>query len=408
MAVPIKMLSGNTTGKKVETAEPLVAESQADAPFELPKEYVLESSEPASEPKSSLEEEPFALKESDIVGDKTDDAEAPIATQVQNQFDFGTPEMVFDAGPEPETEELSEDELEEESEEELKITELEDVTKLKSMSASFLEAAAERTKSGRIRPRRRKRRGKGEWWTQIFNDEYLALLPPYTSRDTRREVDFIQQTLGIEAGGLILDLACGAGRHAVGIAQRNYRVVGVDLSLSMLARAGELAQEAEQKINFIHGDMRDLGFDRTFDGVYCVDTSLGYFDEPTNQKVLEGVFRALKPGAPFLIEIANRDFVIAQQPNMTWFQADNLVCMEETDFNYINSRLYITRQVIMGDNQSQSRYNFSIRLYSLHEIGLMLHHAGFAVTKVSGHHATPGAFFGGDSSKIIILAERRS
>jgi SAM-dependent methyltransferase len=254
----------------------------------------------------------------------------------------------------------------------------------------------------------RKSRGKKrEWWATIFDDEYLMLLPERSPYEQQKQIDFIQRYLGLPPGALLLDLACGNGRNSIGMAQRNYRIVGVDLSLSMLARAGDAAQEAGQKINFIHGDMRDLGFDKTFDGVFSLDTSFGYFDEPTNIKVLQGIYRALKPGGTFLLELANRDFVIRQQPNMVWFQMDNMVCMEETDFNYINNRLYISRQLIIGDNEKQSKHEFSLRLYSLHEIGQLLHLAGFAVIKVSGHRATPGAFFGPESSKLIIIAERR-
>ncbi|MBN2531101.1 MAG: class I SAM-dependent methyltransferase [Deltaproteobacteria bacterium] len=254
---------------------------------------------------------------------------------------------------------------------------------------------------------RKSRTKKREWWATIFDDEYLMLLPERSAYEQQKQIDFIQRTLGLPPGALLLDLACGNGRNSIGMAQRNYRIVGVDLSLSMLARAGDAAQEAGQKINFIHGDMRDLGFDKTFDGVFSMDTSFGYFDEPTNMRVLQGIYRALKPGGTFLLELANRDFVIRQQPNMVWFQMDNMVCMEETDFNYINNRLYISRQLIIGDNSRQSKHEFSLRLYSLHEIGQLLHQAGFAVVKVSGHRATPGAFFGPESSKLIIVAERR-
>jgi hypothetical protein len=86
---------------------------------------------------------------------------------------------------------------------------------------------------------------------------------------------------------------------------------------------------------------------------------------------------------------------------------DGVVCMEETDFNYINSRLYVTRQLILNNGTRQKKHEYSVRLYSLHEVGQLLHNAGFAVTKVSGHHATPGSFFGTDSPSIFIVAERR-
>ena len=255
-------------------------------------------------------------------------------------------------------------------------------------------------------PRTRRKRGhRKEWWASIFDDDYLSLLPGNTARKDRRTVDFVEQSFGLAANSLVLDLACGNGRHAVDMARRGYRVVGVDLSLPMLAQAGELAQEADQKINFIHGDMRDLGFDKTFDAVYCIGTSFGYFDDPTNFKVLEGVARALKPGAPFLLDVANRDYVISQVPQLTWFEGNGSVCMEETHFNFINSRLYVARQLIIEKEGRQVKHELSLRLYSLHELGLMLHNAGFRVSRISGHTATPGAFFGPDSTRTIILAE---
>jgi SAM-dependent methyltransferase len=223
----------------------------------------------------------------------------------------------------------------------------------------------------------------------------------------RREVDAIEKGLNAKKGSLILDLACGDGHHTVGMSRRGYRMVGVDLSLPMLARAGESAQEADQKINFIHGDMRDLGFDKTFDGVYCVGTSFGYFDEQTNRKVLEGIFRALKPGAPFFLEVANRDHAISDQPNLTWFEGHGSVCMEETSVNYLNSRLNVVRQLIMGDNARSIRHEISVRLYSLHELGALFTSTGFAVSQISGNSAAPGAFFGVDSPLIIISASRR-
>ncbi|MCP4676265.1 MAG: class I SAM-dependent methyltransferase [Deltaproteobacteria bacterium] len=332
--------------------------------------------------------------------------------QEKDKEDHGSPDAVFDETIQEIEEEIDVDVAEteepreadsDEAEEEIDLDEAEEMTD----SARMPVPPAARVSGGRTPRIRRRRKRPREWWSDIFDDDYLSLLPASAARDTRREVDFIEKNLSVNKESLILDLACGNGRHAVGMSRRGYRIVGVDLSLPMLARAGEAAQEADQKINFIHGDMRDLGFDQTFDGIYCVGTSFGYFDEPTNQKVLEGVAKALKPGAPFLLEVANRDHAIADQPNLTWFEGDGSVCMEETNFNFINSRLYVARQLIMGESGRQVKHELSIRLYSLHELGMMLHKAGLAVSQVAGHSATPGAFFGADSAYIIILASRR-
>jgi hypothetical protein len=80
--------------------------------------------------------------------------------------------------------------------------------------------------------------------------------------------------------------------------------------------------------------------------------------------------------------------------------------MEESDFNYFNARLTVKRTLMREDGrQSQSEY--SVRLYSLHELGQLMQQAGFRVIEVSGQEAIRGTFFGANSPRILLLAERR-
>jgi hypothetical protein len=44
----------------------------------------------------------------------------------------------------------------------------------------------------------------------------------------------------------------------------------------------------------------------------------------------------------------------------------------------------------------------------VHELGQLLKQAGFGIKEVSGQEATRGLFFGSQSSRIIMLAERRT
>jgi SAM-dependent methyltransferase len=258
---------------------------------------------------------------------------------------------------------------------------------------------------GKQPQRKRRRRGRRAWWEELFDDEYIRSLPRYTSEQARAEADFVERALGLQRGARVLDLACGPGRQAVELASRGYEVVALDLSLPMLARAGDTAQERGTKLNFIQGDMRELQFETSFDGVYNVGTSFGYFDDETNAKVLQGVFRALKPGGRFLLEMCNRDYILRGNPNATWFEGDDRQFLEETDFNYLTSRLVVKRSWATADAE-QEAVEYSIRLFSLHEMGQILHQNRFRVIEVSGCAATPGVFFGCESPKIIVVAEK--
>ncbi len=252
-------------------------------------------------------------------------------------------------------------------------------------------------------PSRRRQR---PWWEDLFDDDFIRTMDHTDAKVIRREADFIESCLGLEKGATILDLACGTGRHAVELASRGYGVVGYDLSLNMLALAADEAQGRSQKLNFLQGDMREMAFDQVFDGLYSWATSFGYFDDDKNLDVLRRMHRALRIGGILVLDIINRDYVAPRQPSLVWFEGDGCVCMDEMQVDSFTSRLKVKRTAMFDDGRSRE-IDYSIRLYALHEIGKMMHDADFKVVEVSGHPAHPGVFFGSESPRLIIVAERK-
>ncbi len=252
-----------------------------------------------------------------------------------------------------------------------------------------------------VKPETKKR----PWWEEVFSEDFIRTMDQAKPTYIQREVNFIEESLGVEKGAVVLDLACGTGSHAVELASRGYSVVGFDLSLAMLARASDEAQERGQKLNFLQGDMREMAFEEMFDGIYCWSTSFGYFDEEKNIEVLARTHRALRHGGMLLIDIINRDFIAPRQPSLVWFEGDGCVCMDEMHVDFFTSRLKVKRTVMFEDGRTRE-VDYSIRVYNLHELGKMMHDVGFRVVQVTGHQAHPGVFFGSESPRIIILAER--
>jgi len=250
------------------------------------------------------------------------------------------------------------------------------------------------------------RKKKRQWFEELFNDDFARTMPRLDPRFLEREVGFIEDALGCDKGATVLDLGCGPGEQAVALASRGYEVIGVDLSLAMLARASDEAAEKGQRINFLQGDMRDLTFDEAFDGIYCFNTTFGYFDDGKNAEVIQKIHKALRRGGRFLLDVVNRDYIAPRTPSMVWFEGDGCVCMDEVQLNGLNSRLVIKRTMMMEDGR-QREIEYSIRLYALHELGKLLHENGFRVAEVSGDTSTPGSYFGSESPRILILAEKR-
>ena len=254
------------------------------------------------------------------------------------------------------------------------------------------------------RPRRPKR--SKPWFEEVFDEDYLRTLPFMRADQTLREVEFISDALRIAPGSEILDIACGYGRHAIELVQRGYNVTGLDLSLPLLLRAADESKRRALSVNFVHADMREMAFEKQFDGAYSMLTSFGYFDEDTNLRVAERIGRALKPGARFLLDVVNRDYVVSDLPMRVWWEGTGCVVLEEVDFNFHTSRIVTHRSIVFEDGR-QLEQEISVRAYSLHEIGRLLRQAGFRVMDVSGGLNTRGQFFGNASRSLLIVAEKR-
>ncbi|MDB4979731.1 MAG: Methyltransferase type 11 [Myxococcales bacterium] len=255
------------------------------------------------------------------------------------------------------------------------------------------------------RPRRPKR--SKPWFEEVFDEDYLRTLPFMSGEQTLREVEFIEASLAARPGARILDIGCGYGRHAIELVQRGLDVTGLDLSLPLLIRAADEAQKRALSVNFVHADMREMAFNEEFDGVTCMLTSFGYFDEDANMRVAENIARALKPGGRFLLDLVNRDYIVGDLPSRVWWEGNGCVVLEEVDFNFHTSRILTHRSIVFEDGR-QLEQELSIRAYSLHEIGRLLRQAGFRVIDISGGLATRGQFFGSTSRNLMILSEKRT
>lgn len=98
-------------------------------------------------------------------------------------------------------------------------------------------------------------------------------------------------------GERILDLGCGDGALTVKLVELGCDVVGVDSSAELITAARARGLDARLI------DARKLTFAEEFDAVFS-NAALHWIDRP--DAVLDGVWRALKPGARFVAEMGGR------------------------------------------------------------------------------------------------------
>jgi SAM-dependent methyltransferase len=107
----------------------------------------------------------------------------------------------------------------------------------------------------------------------------------------------------------VLDVACGVGTQALGLAQLGYELTASDISVAELERAGREASARGLSISFSVADMRDLSphHDRQFDLVIACDNSVPHLLSDDDLLIaFREFFKRTRPGGGCLISV--RDY----------------------------------------------------------------------------------------------------
>jgi len=235
------------------------------------------------------------------------------------------------------------------------------------------------------------------WYREWFGEEYLELYAHRNRDEAERQADFVEAQIGKPEPRAVLDLGCGAGRHTDVLRGRGHRVLGTDLSLTLLARRPDLPRVA--------GDMRRLPFrGESFDWVLNFFTSFGYFEsERENFQVLEEVVRILTPGGGFLIDLMNPEPVISNLQATETFTTDGRTVDIERWYDpqarRVNKRIHITRP-----DRPDRTFLESVRAYRAEEVEIGLQWAGLQVTGTYGNFL--GDPYDRDSERLIVVARK--
>jgi SAM-dependent methyltransferase len=245
-----------------------------------------------------------------------------------------------------------------------------------------------------------------QWYKIYFGEDYLQKNEPVlTPERTQREVDGIVNLLALPQASSILDLCCGHGRHAIPLAQRGYKVTGQDLSEVFLREAEKEAQVQDVHVHWLNGDMRNIPFEKEFDAVINIFTAFGYLeDQGEDQKVLQQVSKALKPGGLFLLETLHREGLMRNYaPQLISHYPDGLIVLEERRFDLLTSSNEVKVTMLFSDGQRRE-YNHSLRVYTLTELAQMLAVAGLQVKAFYG--GWDGSTLTMDSFRLILLSQK--
>jgi len=251
-----------------------------------------------------------------------------------------------------------------------------------------------------------------KWWQYIFDETYLisdarSVCCPET---TSAEVDMVEETLGLNFVDQILDLCGGQGRHAIELLKRGYKnVTVVDYSQVLLRVGLKSAARVGCGVSFCRGDARELGLaDSIFDAVLVMGNSFGYFeDDSQNQRILEEIYRLLKPGGKLLLDLIHSDYARQQFKPSSWHEAneDMVVCRQRK----LRKDGVMVREIVLSKGRGLIREaTYFARLFQPQELAVLLAASGFQQVNCRGAfvaHSIPDDY-GLLANRMLVTAEK--
>lgn len=181
--------------------------------------------------------------------------------------------------------------------------------------------------------------------------------------------------------GLIVDLGCGSGLSAREFTKAGYRVLGVDISESLIAIAQNRVPDAEFRVESLF--KTDIP---SCNAVISIGECLNYlFDTDNNHKMLVKLFHriytALTPSGVFIFDIAEPGQVIPNSKTKGFTEGKDwivLVEKEEEQEQAILSRRIITLRRV-GEHYRRDDEVHHLQLYEATDIAQKLRKVGFQV-----------------------------
>lgn len=241
------------------------------------------------------------------------------------------------------------------------------------------------------------------WFTDWFNSSYYHAL--YQHRDDTEALQFIHNLLAYlkpAPHSVMLDIACGKGRHSKALFDAGFDVVGIDLSPASINAASSMETNG---LTFSCHDMRETFRKNYFDYAFNFFTSFGYFNsDEEHQLAIHAMSNNLKEGGTLVIDYLNVGIVDPALDIATETQIDG--------FNFQIKKwqdpLFLYKEIKVIDAITQEElgiFEEKVRKYTLQNFMDFMQKAGLTIIATFGNYQLD-PFSPENADRLIIVAQK--
>ena len=229
-----------------------------------------------------------------------------------------------------------------------------------------------------------------------------------------RELPVLVEIFGPPGKGGLVDAGCGTGRHAIALAKRGYRTIGVASSEEMLIVARRLCEVGapQNPPSFVHARY-DQMFDKVgggHDGVFCLGNALAA--SGTRDAVLQAVAsfsQCPREGGRMFLQVLNFAVMRQEDPCVRGPRVavvDGCEYISFRHFHFADDQVQVSNVTLWRDDTWRKHIR-SGRLFplALSDLSAVCETADLRIDAVWGSYARD-AFDVGQSVDLILVATR--
>lgn len=228
------------------------------------------------------------------------------------------------------------------------------------------------------------------WGNYKFSKRFYDIVHDW-GIPTEKEVAFIKSYIKT-SDYKILDLTCGGGRHAIGLAEFGYNITAIDIGGYPVERARRITREKGYKIDFIRGDVRKTNYKNEYDLAFLICGQLGHFSPEDALKIFKNSSHALTDGGILIVHLPvfgpadmKNSIHWYQEKEPFYFSHPSIVHREQ--YYYEDQRIKLIRDFAIDTTTRKNRlFGISEKNYIPEEIIRFGKNSGFELLEMFGSY----------------------